>query len=101
MHQHLWHCGGDIAHIQHGEDAEEEVHGCVEVGVQVDQGDNEPIAHKCREVEEKEDIEENYIDLEVPGEAQKDELCYRAVVLQGETLHSSPTAGRHEQSGPA
>lgn len=46
----------------------------METGVQVDQGNNEPIAHKCREVEEEEDIEEDYIKLEIPGETQKDEL---------------------------
>ena len=33
INQHLGHSGGDIAHVYKGEDAEKEVHRCVEVGV--------------------------------------------------------------------
>ena len=44
MHQHLGHGGGDIAHIQQGEGTEEEVHGSVQLCVQADQHDDEPIA---------------------------------------------------------
>jgi hypothetical protein len=70
----------------------------METGVQVDQGDNEPIAHKRREVEEEEDIEEDYIKLEITGETQKDELRHGAVILIGGALHSS-TANRNGPSG--
>ena len=97
MHQHLGHSGGDIAHIQQREDTEEKVHGCVEAGVQVDYGDNEPIAHKGREVEEEEDVEEDCINLGVLGEAQKDELRHRALVLPEEILHS-PSAAEREMN---
>ena len=45
MHQHLGHGGGDIALSQHGKDTEEEVHGSVQLCVQADQQDDEPIAH--------------------------------------------------------
>ena len=63
MYEHLGYSDGDITHVQHGEDSQGEVHGYVEAGVQVNQGDNEPIARKCREVEEKKDVEEDYINF--------------------------------------
>jgi hypothetical protein len=44
MHQHLGHSGSDKAHIQQGEGTEEEVHGSVQLCVQADQHDDEPIA---------------------------------------------------------
>lgn len=44
MHQHLGHGGGVTAHIQQGEDAEEEAHRHVELHVQEDQDDDECIA---------------------------------------------------------
>lgn len=87
MHQHLGHSGGNIAHVQHGKDTKEEIHWCVEARVQLDQGDNEPIAHECGKVEKEEDVEEDYISLGIPGESQKDKLRHRAVVHPGEVLH--------------
>lgn len=44
MHQHLGHGGGDVAHVQQGEDTKEEVHGSVKMRIQADQGDDEPVA---------------------------------------------------------
>ena len=45
MHQYLGYGSGDIAHIQHGDYTEEEVHGTVQVCVQEDQQDDEPIVY--------------------------------------------------------
>lgn len=95
MHQHLWYRGGDIAHIQHGEDTEEEIHGCVQTGVHEDQGNNEPVACKCREVDQQEDTEEDDMNLGISGETQKDEFIYGAVVLPGEVLHSPSAAEKN------
>lgn len=39
MHEHLGHSRGGVAHVQHGEDTDEEVHGRVEACVLVDEGD--------------------------------------------------------------
>lgn len=48
MDQHLGRSGDGIAEIQYRQDAEEEVHGGVEVCIYSDQGNNEPIAQDCK-----------------------------------------------------
>lgn len=97
MNEHLGDRAVGITDVHKRQDTEEKVHGCVEAGVQVDYGDNEPIAHKGREVEEEEDVEEDCINLGVLGEAQKNELRHRALVLPEEILHS-PSAVEREMN---
>ena len=52
MHEHLGHSRGGVAHVQHGEDTDEEVHGRVEACVLVDEGDEEAVAHKDQQVKD-------------------------------------------------
>lgn len=52
MHEHLGHSRGGIAHIQHGENTDEKVHGRVEARVLVDEGDEEAVAHKDQRVKD-------------------------------------------------
>lgn len=63
MHQRLGHGGEDMAHIQQGEDSEEEVHGSVEMHVQADQGDNEPTVWDWAQVEEKKGNREDPVEM--------------------------------------
>ena len=81
MHQHLGHGGGDIAHIQQGDGTEEKVHGSVQLCVQADQHDDEPIAQDWAQVDEKEDNEEDAVGRGVTGEANQDELRDPTLVL--------------------
>ena len=87
INQHLGHSGGDIAHVYQGEDAEKEVHRCVEVCIQIDQGDDESIAQNGDKVEKKEEREQSHSDLRLTGEAKEDELRDRAVVLLAKAVH--------------
>ena len=44
VYQHLGHCVAGIGHIDNGQVGQEEVHGSVQLCVQADQHDDEPIA---------------------------------------------------------
>lgn len=59
----------------------------MEACIQVGQGDDEPVAHKCDEVEKEEKSEQSHSDLRLSGEAKEDELGHRAAVLLAEALH--------------
>ena len=84
VHEHLGHCRGGVAHVQQGEDTDEEVHGCVEACVLVDEGDEEAVAHKDQQVKDQKEGEEQRIGPGVRGKAQQDEFCHSGLV---EFLH--------------
>ena len=95
MHQHLGHSGGDITHIQQGEDTEEEIHGSVETHVQAYQGDDEPIAQDWAQVKKKEGTEEDPFGSGVTGEAKQDKFRNPGSVLSWRHPHGMAIKGSH------
>ena len=59
IHQHLWDGGGSKTYVHKGQIGEEEVHGCVEVGVRADRKDDEQVSKHSDQVhgEEKPECE--------------------------------------------
>ena len=57
VHNHLGDSRGDEAHVNKGQDGEEEVHGGVEVGVRDDSQDDEQVPQHGQEQDKEEGLQ--------------------------------------------
>ena len=70
VRQHLGNPAGGVAEVHYREVAEEEVHGQLEAGVQLDQDEDEPVAQQGQQIGGPKQDKQPSLGLPVPGEAQ-------------------------------
>ncbi|CAM9934129.1 unnamed protein product [Rangifer tarandus platyrhynchus] len=70
VRQHLGNPAGGVADVRYGEVAEEEVHGQLESGVQLDQDEDEPVAQQGQQIDGPKQDKQASLGLPVPKEAQ-------------------------------
>ena len=70
VRQHLGNPAGGVAGVHYREVAKEEVHGQLEVGVQPDQYEDEPVAQQGQQIGGPKQDKQPSLGLPVPGEAQ-------------------------------
>ena len=59
VHNQPWNSGGDETNINYGQVGEEEVHGCVEMGVRAYCQDDEQVSTQCQDAHGQEEAKED------------------------------------------
>lgn len=73
-----------VTNIKKREDAEEEIHGAVEVRICEDERHHSQVARHCHGIDEQEASEKKLLEVWIIGESQQDELRNWGVVATGE-----------------
>ena len=79
--QQLGHCDRGKAEIREGQVAEKQVHGCVEMGVQSNEDDDDEVPQDSGEVHGQEQGIEHLLLLWEDGQAQEDELRDGSLII--------------------
>jgi hypothetical protein len=79
--QQFGHCDRGKAEIREGQVAEKQVHGCVEMGVQSNEDDDDEVPQDSGEVHGQEQGIEHLLLLWEDGQAQEDELRDGSLII--------------------
>ena len=88
--EQLGHCDRGKAEVREGQVAEKEVHGCVEMGVQKNEDDDDEVPQDSGEVHGQEQGVEQMMVLWGDGQAQEEELGDHSLVLFCHNLSPAP-----------
>ena len=79
---HLGYSGADEHEVHEGQLAEKEVHGCVELSVQVDEENHSSVSHEDHCEDDQKHRKEEDVSGAVIEDSQKDEIRVKSLIVQ-------------------